>query len=103
MAITGLYFCCIYIIDPSPVTGSLWSYGSYALCFVRVIDEWELNRTLSWSQSLGSFVSLSMGFLCCFLSHWSHTGAADGSTGKGSTGSRKQNSLEMLTHNVGRH
>lgn len=42
------YFCCIYTTDCSPVNGSVWRYGSYVLCSVRVRDKWEINR-IAWN------------------------------------------------------
>lgn len=59
---------------------------------------------VSWSLSLCSIVSCDLTF--SRLSPHQQQGklkVAYRPTGKGCTGSRKQNSLEMLTHNEGRH
>lgn len=74
-------------------------------------EKWELNRTVSTPQkSLGvspyALLSLVISVLISFTFESTPTAGekvAYGPTGKGCTGSRRQHSLEMLTHNVGRH
>lgn len=69
------YFCSIYTTDCSPVRSSVWSYGSYVLCFVRVRDNRWINR-IAWNTLVVfvfPFESISGHFVSLIIvihGHW---------------------------------